>query len=316
MPSVDLVIPVYNEEATITLFYQQLCRAIADLPYTFRIIFVNDGSGDGLSERLQALAAQDPRLIVLELSRNFGQQAAVTAGLDYADADYVISLDGDGEHPPELIGEMLSLASQGYEVVLGQRARAQQAGPFKRWTSDAFYTFINSIGNTRIVPGSGEFRLLARPALLALRQMPEYHRFLRGMVAWIGFRSVILPYIPAQRLGGQSKYSVRRLIKLALDATFSFSLVPLYAALSLGGLFLLLALLEAIYVLSFWVTGRSSGLAPGWSSLMFVLLFVGGTIMVSLGILGAYLGYIFQEVKRRPIYLIRKVYGAQHKEQP
>jgi dolichol-phosphate mannosyltransferase len=314
--SVDLLIPVYNEEATIALFYQQLCQAIADLPYSFRIIFINDGSGDRVGEHLRALARQDARLIVLELSRNFGQQAALTAGLDFADADFVISLDGDGEHPPELIGEMLSLASQGYEVVLAQRVRAQQAGPFKRWTSDAFYTFINTIGNTHIVPGSGEFRLLARPALLALRQMPEYHRFLRGMVAWIGFRSVILPYIPAQRLGGKSKYSLRRLVHLALDATFSFSLVPLYAALSLGGLFLLLALIEAIYVLSFWITGQSSGLAPGWSSLMFVLLFVGGSIMVSLGILGVYLGYIFQEVKHRPVYLIRKTYGEGKREKP
>ncbi len=310
MQRVAIIVPVYNEEEAFEAFYRKLSASLEGLDFAIQMIFVNDGSTDATPARLEAVAAQDVRVKVIELSRNFGHQAALSAGLDAADADYIITLDGDGEHPPELIAQMLELARSGYEVVLTQRSEAQQASAFKRLTSDAFYRMINGIGDTHILPGSGDFRLLARPALDALRQMPEYHRFLRGMVAWVGFRTVILPYTPAPRLGGASKYSLKQMLRLGMNATFSFSLVPLYASLSLGAIFLLLALIEAIYVLSFWVTGRIDGLAPGWSSLMFVLLVVGGTIMVTLGVIGIYLGYIFQEVKHRPVYIVRRVMGG------
>ena len=309
MQTVDIVVPVYNEEAAIEAFHQQLCAALDGLAYAFRFIYVNDGSADATAARLEALAAADDRLLLVELSRNFGHQAALTAGLDAADADFTLTLDGDGEHPPELIPQMLELAQAGYEVVLTQRVEGQQASAFKRWTSDRFYALLNRVADTKIPPGAGDFRLLARPALTALKQMPEHHRFLRGMVAWMGFRTVLLPYTPARRLAGQSKYSLAKMVRLAMNAVFSFSLVPLYVSLSLGGIFLLLALVEAIYVLSFWVSGQQASLAPGWSSLMFVLLVVGGMVMVTLGIMGLYLGYIFQEVKRRPTYLIRKITG-------
>ncbi len=307
MQRVAIVVPVFNEEEAIELFYNQLTASLAGLEEEISFIFVNDGSTDSTSARLEALAARDPRLTVIELSRNFGHQAALSAGLDHADADYIITLDGDGEHPPELIPAMLNLARGGVDVVLAQRIESQQASAFKRWTSDAFYRFINRIADTQVISGAGDFRLLSRPALDALRSLPEYHRFLRGMVAWIGFRTEVLPYTPALRLAGSSKYSFKKMLRLAMNATFSFSLVPLYASLSLGGIFLLLALIEAIYVLSFWISGRQAGLAPGWSSLMFVLLVVGGTVMITLGVIGIYLGYIFQEVKHRPVYLVRRL---------
>lgn len=308
LPSqVAIVVPVYNEEAVVDAFHQRLRRVIDVLPVTFSIIYVNDGSTDGTQVALEAIAQADPRVVVVELSRNFGHQAALTAGLDQAEAEWVISMDGDGEHPPELIPEMLALATQGYEVVLAQRQEPQQAGWFKRWTSEAFYYLINRIASTPIPPGVSDFRLLHRRALEALRQMREYHRFLRGMVAWAGFRTVILPYAPTPRLGGHSHYSLQKMLRLAFNAIFSFSLVPLYLGISLGGVFLFLALLEALYVLSFWLTGRQASLAPGWSSLMFVLLFVGGSLMIMLGIIGLYVGYIFQEVKQRPIYFIRRM---------
>jgi dolichol-phosphate mannosyltransferase len=285
-------------------------RAVVDgLPYPFGFIYVNDGSSDGTQAQLETLCAADDRVRVIELSRNFGHQAAITAGLDQADADAVITMDGDGEHPPEMIPEMLALAESGYEVVLAQRLEDQQASWFKRWTSNSFYKLINRIGDTQIQPGVGDFRLIRRNALVALKNLHEYHRFLRGMVSWMGYRTVILPYTPAKRIAGVSKFSLRKMLKLAMNAIFSFSLVPLYIAISLGGIFLLLALAEAIYVLRFWVLGLESGLAQGWSSLMFVLLIVGGTIMVTLGIIGIYLGYIFQEVKGRPVYLIRRILG-------
>lgn len=306
LPSIDLVIPVYNEQDVIPLFHARLCAVLDALPYTLQIIYVNDGSKDGTGDQLAELAARDARVTVLELSRNFGHQAALTAGIDYSRAQTIITLDGDGEHPVELIPEMIALAERGYDMVLTQRQEAQQAGFFKRRTSALFYRLINSLGSTQILPGSADFRLMNRTSVDALRSMREYQRFLRGMVAWMGYKTIILPYQPTPRLGGRSKYSLRQMLNLASNAIFSFSLVPLYLSISLGGIFLLLALIEVFYVLSFWISGQQATLAPGWSSLMFVLLFVGGSILVMLGIVGLYIGYIFQEVKQRPIYLVRQ----------
>jgi dolichol-phosphate mannosyltransferase len=306
LPQIDLVIPLFNEQDALALFHARLCAVIDGLPYAFRILYVNDGSQDATAERLAELAAADGRVTVLELSRNFGHQAALTAGIDASQGDYVITLDGDGEHPVELIPEMIALALQGYDLVLTQRQESQQAGFFKRATSGLFYRLINRLGSTKILPGSADFRLMNRAAAQALSSMREYQRFIRGMVSWMGYKTIILPYQPAPRLAGRSKYSLRQMLRLAFNAIFSFSLVPLYLSISLGAIFLFLALIEVIYVLSFWVSGQQSTLAPGWSSLMFVLLFVGGSILVMLGIVGLYIGYIFQEVKQRPIYLVRQ----------
>ena len=187
---------------------------------------------------------------------------------------------------------------------------------FKRWTSAAFYRLLSAIADTRITSGSADYRLLSRRALAALRGMREYHRFLRGMVAWAGYRTVILPYTEGRRLGGTPKYSLRGMARLAADATFSFSLVPLRIALVVGVCFLVLAGLEALYVLSFWVLGRQHVLVPGWSSLMFMLLIVGAALMIAVGLVGIYVGYIFQEVKRRPIYLVRAVRGGSERPPP
>lgn len=316
MALVSIVVPIYNEEEALPAFHRQLCQAVDSLPYTFELIYVNDGSSDGTAESLEKISAADARVNVVELSRNFGHQAALSAGMDRAAGDMVITLDGDGQHPPEMIPEMLTLAENGYDVVLTQRVDAENKSSFKQATSSAFYRLLNRLGDTHILPGGADFRLLRRPVVEALRSMPEYHRFLRGMVAWAGFRTVILPFTPPERLAGQSKYSLRKMFRLALDAVFSFSLVPLYIGISVGGIFLALALLEIIYVLSFWVTGRSDLLVPGWSSLMFILLLVGGSLMIALGFIGIYIGYIFQEVKRRPIYLVRKETPERQKTPP
>ncbi len=306
MKTVDLIIPVYNEEEVINLFHNKLTAALINLPYIFTIWYINDGSKDGTGSKLAEIAGNDPRVQVVELSRNFGHQAALTAGLDRAQADYVISLDGDGQHPPELISELLKLAESGYDIVQTERLDAEDISAFKRWTSAAFYRLINRIGSTQITPGAADFRLLSHQVVEALRNMPEYHRFLRGMVAWVGYKSIILPYNPPPRMAGKSKYSLQKMVRLSMDAVFSFSLVPLYIGISLGILMLLLALIEMIYVLSFWVTGNISHLAPGWSSLMFIILIVGGFLMISIGVIGVYIGYIFQEVKGRPVYLVRE----------
>jgi glycosyltransferase involved in cell wall biosynthesis len=304
---VDILVPVYNEEAVIEVFHRALLQVIDSLPHRFRIYYINDGSNDGTQEAITGLAQADGRVTAVELSRNFGHQAALSAGLDLAGGDVVISMDGDGQNPPELIPQMLSLFQSGYDIVLMQRLDRAKTSPFKRWTSSGFYWVINRLSNTSITPGAADFRLMSRSAMQALKQMPEYHRFLRGMVTWLGFRSVILPYTSVERLAGKSKYSLRKMISLALDAIFSFSLAPLWIGLLAGGCFFALAALEVIYVLSFWLTGRYGLLAPGWSSLIFVILIAGGTIMVNLGFIGVYVGYIFQEVKRRPVYLIRSI---------
>ncbi len=307
MALLGIVIPVYNEEMALDAFHQQLCAVLARIPHPVRMYYINDGSTDRTGEILQGFVERDERVCVIELSRNFGHQAALTAGLDCAEGDWVITMDGDGQHPPELIPEMLALAQAGYDLVLTQRANDAQDFSFKSATSRLFYRLINRVGNTQILPGGADFRLMARCVVDAIKSMREYHRFLRGMVAWVGYRTVILPFTAPQRLAGTSKFSLRKMLRLAADAVFSFSLVPLYIGISLGGGMLCLAFLEILYVLSFWVTGNQASLAPGWSSLMFVLLVVSGMMMILLGFIGVYIGFIFQEVKQRPIYLIRQV---------
>jgi glycosyltransferase involved in cell wall biosynthesis len=309
--TVDLVIPVFNEAGVVEQTHARICAVIDALPYDFTIYYVDDGSNDGTLGSLNSLS--DVRVKVLELSRNFGHQAALTAGMDATQGDIIITMDGDGQHPPEMIPQMIDLVIGGYDVVQTQRVDQAQPASFKKWTSGLFYRLINAISGTHVLPGAADFRALSRQAVDALKAMPEYHRFLRGMVSWIGFSTVILPYQPAERISGISKYSFSKMFRLAMDAIFSFSLMPLYIGLSMGGLLLFLALAEMIYVLSFWVTGRTSNLAPGWSSLMFVILIVGGILMVLLGFIGVYVGYIFQEVKRRPVYLVK--HGEENKHE-
>jgi len=302
--TVDLVIPVFNEAGVVEQTHARIRAVIDNLPYDFTINYIDDGSDDNTPDAIKRL--QDKRIQILELSRNFGHQAALTAGMDATQADIVITMDGDGQHPPEMLPEMIDLVKQGYDVVQTQRVDEAQPISFKKWTSGLFYRLINAISGTRVYPGAADFRALSRQAVDALKAMPEYHRFLRGMVSWIGFSTVILPYQPSERISGVSKYSFSKMIRLAMDAIFSFSLMPLYIGLSLGGILLCLALVEMIYVLSFWVTGSTSNLEPGWSSLMFVILIVGGMLMILLGFIGIYVGYIFQEVKRRPVYLVKQ----------
>ena len=305
LPSVAVIVPVFNEQAALPVFHPRLSAVLQALPNAYSITYVDDGSSDETPQILQSLAAHDPEVHVVHLSRNFGHQAALTAGLDHAEGDVLITLDGDGQHPPELIPEMLRLHAAGYDIIQTQRLDTARTSVFKRWTAGLFYALINRIGDTRVQPGAADFRLLSRAAADGLRQMHERHRFLRGMVSWMGFRTLILPYEPTDRIAGASKYSLRKMVRLALDAAFSFSLAPLWIGMSVGLVFFLLALAEAAYVVSFWVRGQSDALAPGWSSLMFMLLIVGGVLTTLLGFIGIYVGYIFQETKGRPIYLTR-----------
>jgi dolichol-phosphate mannosyltransferase len=302
---IDIIIPVFNEEGVVEQTHTALRAVIESLPYVFTVYYVDDGSKDRTAESLAGLAKADERVVVLEFSTNFGHQAALTAGLDASQGDFVISMDADGQHPPEKIPEMIKLFEQGYDIVQAQRIDEQDRS-FKQTTSSIFYRLINKISGTQMIPGAADFRGMSRQAVDALKAMPEYHRFLRGMVSWIGYRSIILPYHETERVAGKTKYNLGKMVRLAMDALFSFSLVPLYIGLSAGGLFFCLAALEMIYVLSFWIKGDTSTLAPGWSSLMFVILITSAMLMILLGFIGIYVGYVFQEVKRRPVYLLKK----------
>jgi len=307
---VAIVIPVYNEIGVVEQSHAQICAIVDELPYQLTFYYVDDGSNDGAEKFLDTLAIKDRRVKIITLSRNFGHQAALTAGLDAARGDMVVSLDADGQRPPEMISQMLELMAQGYDIAQAQRAEDAQLGPFKKWGPGLFYRILNVISGTRVLPGAADFHALSRRAVDALKSMTEYHRFLRGMVSWIGFKTAILPYHQGARVSGFSKYSLGKMFRLAMDALFSFSLAPLCVGLSLDEILLLLAFAEMIYALSFWVTGRASNLAAGWSSLMFVILIIGGILMVLLGFIGVYVGYVFQEVKHRPVYLIKEKIGG------
>lgn len=310
--TVDLVIPVFNEAGVVGQMHTRIRKVVDGLSPVFTFIYVDDGSSDATAEELSGLARSDKRIRVLTLSRNFGHQAALSAGLDASRGNAVVSLDADGQHPPEMIPQMLDLIAQGYDIVQGQRADDAQLGRFKKWTSELFYRLLNIISGTRVLPGAADFRALSRRAVDALKSMPEYHRFLRGMVSWIGFKTAILPYHQEQRTKGVSKYSLGKMVRLASDAVFSFSLMPLYIGLSAGVGFIVLALAQMTWVAFLWLTGQTDRIVPGWSSLMAILLIASGIIMIVLGFIGVYVGYIFQEVKRRPNYLIKDETGGKN----
>jgi len=304
--NIDLVIPVFNESGVVERTYAEVAKVINALPHHFKLYYVDDGSKDDTVKSLHEIAKRDKRIVLLELSRNFGHQAALTAGLDAAQGDFVISMDADGQHPPEMIQQMIELFQQGYDIVQAQRIEEERTFSFKQITSSGFYSLINRISGTRIIPGAADFRGMSRQTVDALKAMPEYHRFLRGMISWIGYKSVILPYRETARVAGSSKYSFGKMFRLAMDALFSFSLMPLYIGLSAGFGFIILAIIQNAYVLYLWLTHQNDKIVPGWSSLMAILLIASGIIMILLGFIGVYVGYIFQEVKKRPVYLLKK----------
>lgn len=304
----DVVVPIYNEAGLVEEFHLQLVNVLNTLDYDCRIIYVDDGSQDSTLDELLSFVRSDERVRVVELSRNFGHQAALSAGLSAADGDLIVTMDGDGQHPPQFLPCLLAEAEKGYDIVLTHRLNQAELGWFKRWTSELFYRLINFFGSTQLEPGGADFRLMNARAVAGLLGFTEYHRFLRGIVAWMGFRTVVIPYTPEARISGVSKYSVRKMVGLAMNAIFSFSLTPLYLTLVFGLIFLVLAFSEVLYVLGFWLSGQPHQLTPGWSSLMFVILFAGGLTLSALGIIGVYIGFIFQEVKRRPVFLIRQIH--------
>jgi dolichol-phosphate mannosyltransferase len=304
----SVVVPCYNEEAVLRATHERLTSVLAGMStLDYELIFVNDGSRDDTQLILTQLQLVDPHVRVLLLSRNFGHQIAVTAGLEEAGGDAVVIIDADLQDPPEVIPQMVALWREGNEVVYGLRIDRQGESTFKLWTAKVFYRLINRLSETKMPFDAGDFRLLDRRVVDVINSMPERARFLRGMVSWAGFRQVSLPYERAARHAGESKYPLTKMISFAMDGIISFSLVPLKVAIWTGFLAIWIAVAGIIVAIVDRILEKN--LTRGWASLFVAVLFMGGVQLVSLGIIGEYLGRIYTEVKRRPLYVVQERLG-------
>jgi dolichol-phosphate mannosyltransferase len=300
-----IVAPCYNEAEVIGPFYDALKAVLRQIPdLDHELILVDDGSTDGTLAALESLAARDACVRVCSLSRNFGHQAALTAGLEAARGDAVIMMDSDLQHPPALIPDLVRRWREGHDVVSAVRRRTTGGGLIKNFTSAGFYWLVNRLSDTPIVRGAADFCLLSRPAHEALQRLPERHRFLRGMVSWIGFRRAFVEFDAPPRAAGRSKYSRAKMLGLACHAILSFSAVPIRCATWLGLTAIGLSLIYLAFVLVCFLTGRP--LVKGWTSTIFIVAFLGGVQLAFIGVVGEYVGRIFEEVKRRPLYLLKR----------
>ncbi|MET0389954.1 MAG: glycosyltransferase family 2 protein [Polyangiales bacterium] len=299
--SIDIVVPVFNEEACLAELHDRISRVIAELPYVFRILFVDDGSSDGSAKLCSELQAKDPRVGLIRFSRNFGHQAALTAGLDVADADAVITLDADLQHPPEKIPDFITSWEQGAEVVSGVRGRGATT-LWKRTSSSLFYRLLNAISPFDITPDSPDFRLFDARVVQAIRRLREQSRFLRGIYAWVGFRRAEINYEEAARVSGESHYRTGDMLLFALRAVLSFSHLPLRLATYFGLCVSVLAFAFGVYAIVMNLIFHE--VIRGWTSLAVLVSFLSGVQLLTLGVLGEYLGQVLEETKRRPLYLV------------
>ncbi len=304
----SVVVPVFNEEDGIDAFHERTTRVLGALDgMTWELLYVDDGSRDGSYERLSALAAGDGRVQVLRFSRNFGHQIAITAGVDHARGDCVVVIDSDLQDPPEVITEMVAQWRNGYDVVYGVRADREGETAMKLMTASAFYRILGRLTNIQIPANVGDFRLVSRRVVDQLKLLREKDRFVRGLVSWVGFRQTGVAYHREARFAGETKYPFSKMFKFAFDGITSFSTAPLRLATWLG---LLAAVLAVIYLLSVFVQKALGRTVEGWATIMVAMLFLGSVQLIVLGILGEYLGRIFNEVKPRPMYVVAEHLGG------
>lgn len=304
MKKISFVVPVFNEEENIHEFHRRLTQVMAPLPYDYEILFIDDGSKDRTSQLIRELAEKDPHVQGYVFARNFGHQLALTCGFDQSTGDAVISMDGDLQHPPEMVPELLKKWEEGYEIVQTVRKATEDATWFKNITSRLYYKLINSMSEVRVTPGGSDFRLMDRKAVDALNRFRERARFIRGMVNNLGFRYTTLEFVAPPRFAGHSKFSLRKMLRFALDGITAFSRVPLRLALYVGciaGLGSILLIGHVIYV-KYIIQDA----VPGWTTLAAAEFFLGGVELIGIGIVGEYVGRIFDEVKQRPLYIIRE----------
>jgi glycosyltransferase involved in cell wall biosynthesis len=298
----SLVIPLYNEEAAIPFLRDALRRFLPGLRCETEFILVNDGSTDSSLKLLVEWAQQDARIKVLNFSRNFGHQIALTAGLDYSTGDAIVTVDGDLQHPLEVVHRMIDGYCQGYDVVFGQRQVSLGETWIKRFTAWLFYRFMRAFIHRELPADAGDFRLLSRPCLNSLQQMRETHRFLRGMVTWVGFPQIGVPYEQPPRIAGKTKYPLSKMLAFAWTAATSFSALPLRAGTWLGVIVTLAGLGVAIHAILAKICGWF--VVPGWSTLTVLVSVLGGATLMSIGVVGEYVGKLYEQTKNRPLYIV------------
>jgi len=303
----SVVVPLLNEQDNLVPLYEQVSAVLRDLGADYEFIFVDDGSTDESAARIAALHARDPRVKLLSFSRNFGHQTALSAGLDHATGDSVISMDADLQHPPDVIPQLVARWRAGYDIVYTVRQSTDDVGLVLRLVSGAFYRVFRWLSRLDLPANTADFRLLDRKVVLALRTLRERTRFLRGLTRWVGYRSIGVPYRARARLSGTRKYTYRSMFRFALDATLSFSTFPLRLAVYLGALEALLGVLYAFFAFLSWLL--VGNVVPGWTSVIILVAIVGGIQLLLTGIIGLYIGKIYEETKQRPLYIVREAIG-------
>lgn len=299
---VSIAVPVYNEKESLPELLSAVRRVMEATRYDYELVIVDDGSKDGTTEMLERAAATNPKIKALFFSRNFGHQIAITAALDHTSGDAVVVLDADLQDPPELLPQMLDVLLEGYDVVSAQRITRSGDSPFKRWTAKAFYWLMNKGMNQHLPPEVGDFRMFSRRAVLALRQLPEQHRFMRGMVTWLGLKEAIFPYDRHPRVAGTTKYPLTKMVRFAWTAITSFSAFPLRLSTYFGLLITAGGFAVALY--SVYNAFVLHATVPGWASLIVVNATFSGAILTAIGLVGGYLASVYEESKGRPLYIV------------
>lgn len=306
MKKISIVIPAYNEEEVLPQLYERLNNSTQDLTkYEFEMIFINDGSKDNTFSMLEELANYDKRVKVLSFSRNFGHQAAVTAGIKYVSGDAIVIIDADLQDPPELIPEMLELWENGNEVIYGKRKSRKGESVFKVFTAKMFYKTLNSLSDVEIPKDTGDFRLVDRKVIDVINELPEHNKFLRGLFSWVGFKQYAYEYERQERMAGKTKYPFKKMMKLASDGIISFSTKPLKIVGGIGIITIILSIGILIYSLISYVFNLNE-LAPGWTSIMVAITLFSGVQMLSMWVMSEYIARIYDETRNRPQYIIEK----------
>ncbi|MDR7866037.1 MAG: glycosyltransferase family 2 protein [Sporomusaceae bacterium] len=304
MKLISIVVPVFNEQENIDIFYKEVCKHMEPLPYRFELIFVDDGSRDATPAILHRLSGEDPRVRALVLARNYGLQGALSCGLDHAQGDAVVSMDGDMQHPPEMLPQLIAKWEEGFDVVQTIRLTTEGVSWFKNFTSSTFYRLMNAMSKVRVQEGGSDFRLLDKRVVESFRLFREKARFIRGMISDIGFRQTQISFVAPPRYAGVSKFSLRKMLTFALDGITAYSKLPLRFAFYTGVIFGAISVGLTMHVL--YIKFFTAEAVPGWATISASILLLGGLQLVFMGIIGEYVGRIFEEVKRRPLYLIRE----------
>ena len=299
---ISVVIPVYNEDGNIVNTASKILGVFESIQYDLELIFIDDGSRDTTLEKIQALSEKYQQISFIQLSRNFGHQNALKAGYDFANGDCIISMDGDMQHPPELIGSMIQKWEEGFDIVSTQRTYPKSTGAFKKNGSDLFYKIINVLSDTKIEKGSSDFRLIDKSVAKTLSGLQENGIFMRGLINWLGFKSTCISFNANKRFAGESKYPFKKMLKFAVEGITAFSVKPLYMAVYLGFAFSTLSILYIPFVIYEHYLGKD---VAGWATVVVSIVFFGGLQLIILGIIGIYIGKLFIQSKQRPNYIIR-----------